>query len=86
MPTSTNESQIQEISTSRQTIIETSNLESDIYHDDDFRSGSHDDHLSALDDLIAFGLQNFDRMKTLVLILAENYALVMLGLCASDGL
>jgi hypothetical protein len=37
MPTSTNESQIQEISTSRQTIIETSNLESNIYHDDDFK-------------------------------------------------
>ena len=61
-------------------------LESNIYHDDDFRSGSLDDHLSALDELITFCSQNFDRVKTLMLILAKDHALVMLRLCTSDGL
>ena len=67
-PTSVDESQFQETSTSSQSLFETSNLGSNSYDDDeddddDFRSGSHDDHLSTLDDLIASNLQEFDNYE-----------------------
>ena len=39
-------------------LFETSNLEGNT--DDDFKSGSYDDHLSCLDDLNIYGSQEFD--------------------------
>ena len=49
--------------------LEISDLESNTYDDDDFKSGNHDDHLSSLDDLIAY--EGFDIYEDLVLILAK---------------
>ena len=57
---STNESQFQGTFTSCQSLLETSNLESNAHDEDDFKSGNHDDHQSILDDLIAYGSQEFD--------------------------
>lgn len=92
MPTLANEFQCQETSTSSQGLFETNNLKSSTYDDgddDDFRNGSHDDLLSGLGDLIAYSLQEFDFMKTFVLILTKkpHCSLVLgRGLCTSDGL
>ena len=61
MPTSVDDSQFLKSSTSSPNLFETCNVESNIYTDDDFRSGTYDDHLSSLDDLIAsssYSLQN----------------------------
>ena len=41
-------------------LLETSNLESNAHDEDDFKSCSHDDHLSILDYLIAYGSQEYD--------------------------
>lgn len=38
-------------------------LESITYDDGDFDIGSHDDHVSSLDDFIPFGLQEFDNYE-----------------------
>lgn len=76
VPTSKNESQSQETSTSSQSLFERNNLESNSYDDDDddddFRNGSHDDHLSSIDDLIAFVLQKIDSCEDVRLILVKN--------------
>lgn len=75
VPTFANESQSQETSTSSQSLFERNNLESNSYdddNDDDFRNGSHDDHLNSIDDLIAFVLQKIDSCEDLRLILVKN--------------
>jgi hypothetical protein len=59
------------VSTSTQSLFERSNLESISYDDDDFRNGSHDNHLCSIDDLIAFVSQKFDNCEDLRLILVK---------------
>ena len=48
-------------------------------YDDDFRSGSHDDHLSSLDDLIASSSQEIDGYANLHTYSRKNHALTLLG-------
>ena len=55
-------------------------------YDDDFKIGNHDDHFSNLNDLIAFGLQEFDSYADAHAYSCNNRALALLGLCTSDAL
>ena len=60
---STNEPQIQETSISSQSFFETNNFKHNTYEDDELRSGSHDDHLSSLDDSRTYESQEFDNYE-----------------------
>ena len=74
-------SQFQETSTSNQSLIQISNSESNTYDDDDFKSGSHDNHSSSLD-----GSQESDSYEDPLAYSCKNHAFALLGLYTSDGL
>ena len=61
-----------------------------ITYDDGFKSCSHDDHLSSLDDLIASDSQENDSFEDPHAhshqYKNKNFILALWGLCASDGL
>ena len=61
-------------------------MESNTYEDDEFKSGSHDDHLSSFDDLVAYGLQEFENYEDPHACSCKNHVLPLLRLCTSDGL
>ena len=83
---SANEFQFQGTFASCQSLLETSNLKSNTHDEDDFKSNGHDDHLSTLDDLIAYGSQEFDNYEDCRAYSPKNHILALLGFYASDRL
>lgn len=83
MSASMNESQCQETCISSQSLYETSNLESNTYEGDDFRSGSRDDYFNSLVDLIAYGSQEFDSYEDPSCLFSQEPRFSLLRLCTS---